>query len=42
MKNPAKPAFSDTLTPNEERDLLAAVNAEQELRKRCGGRPAGN
>lgn len=42
MKNPATPTFSDTLTPDEETDLLAAVNAAQELRKRRGGPPAGN
>ena len=42
MQNPVTPTFSDTLTPDEETDLLAAVNAAQELRKRRGGRPAGN
>lgn len=42
MKNPAKPTFSNTLTPDEERDLLAAVKAEQERRKRDKPRATGS
>lgn len=42
LKNPATPTFDNELTADEERDLLAAVNAAQENRKRHGSRPAGN
>ncbi len=41
MKNPAKPTFSNKLTADEERDLLAAINAAQEGRKRRKQRPTG-
>lgn len=41
MKNAAKPAFSNKLTADEERVLLAAVSAAQETRKRRGSPPTG-
>jgi hypothetical protein len=41
MKNPAKPAFTNELTADEERELLAAVNAAQEMRKRREQRRTG-
>lgn len=42
MKNPTKPTFRNSLTLDEERDLLAVVNAEQEKRKRAKPRVRGS
>ncbi|MGO8930715.1 MAG: hypothetical protein ACLQU3_27980 [Limisphaerales bacterium] len=41
MNNPSKPKFSNKLTADEEKDLLAAVNAAQEKRKHGEQRPPG-
>jgi hypothetical protein len=41
MNNPAKPEFDNKLTADEERDLLAAVNAAQERKKRREHPPKG-
>jgi hypothetical protein len=42
MKIPTKPTFSNKLAPDEEAELLAAVNAVQEKRKRRVQRPTKN
>ena len=42
MKNPAKPTFSNKLTAEEERDLLAAVNVAQEARRQRKHRLTGS
>jgi hypothetical protein len=41
MKTPPNPLFSNTLTSDEESELLAAVNAEQERRRQNRRRPEG-
>jgi hypothetical protein len=40
MKSPSKPTFNNTLTAEEEKELLDAVNKSHAKQKGQGGRPA--